>query len=720
MMHHKKSQTHFRACCLCEAMCGLEIAVEDGEIRSIRGDRADPFSRGHICPKAVALQDIQNDPDRLKHPLRRTPTGGWQRCSWKAAFDEAGERLLAVQQKYGRDSVGVYLGNPVAHNYGALLYGPPLYRTLRTKNKFSATSVDQLPHHLAASLMFGHQMLLPIPDLDRTQFLFMLGANPTVSNGSLMTAPGIRRRLEELGRRGGRLVVVDPRRSETASNADQHLFIRPGTDALLLVALLRILFEEGLDRPGRVGEFTDGLATVRQLVADVPLERIAAVTGIADDDVRALARDFASASSAVCYGRLGVSTQRFGGLCQWLINLLNIVTGNLDRPGGVMFCRPAVDLVARTGRGGFGRWTSRVRALPSFGGELPSATMAEEMLTDGPGQIRALLTVAGNPVLSTPNGCRLERALGGLDFMVSIDPYLNETTRHAHLILPPTGPLERDHYDLAFHALAVRNTTRYSPPLFEPEPDSRHDWQILDTLRRRLDKGPVPRRVVRWIASKLGPRRMLSLGLRSGPYGSGLNLFGRGLTLSKVADAAHGIDLGPLQSCLPDRLVTPDKRIHLAPEEFVNDLQRALKLLDDAPQSVAGEGTLLLIGRRQLRSNNSWMHNYSRLMGGRERCTLLMHSKDAQRIRVLSGQQVNVTSRVGRIEVPVEITDDIMPGVVSLPHGWGHHRKGTRLTTAQQHPGASINDLTDDQQVDDLAGTAAFNPVPVSVEPQPE
>jgi anaerobic selenocysteine-containing dehydrogenase len=719
MMDRKKSQTHYRACCLCEAMCGLEIASEDGEIRSIRGDRADPFSHGHICPKAVALQDIQNDPDRLKQPLRRTSAAGWQRCSWEAAFNEAGERIRAVQRTHGRDSVGVYLGNPVAHNYGTLLYGPLLYRCLRTKNKFSATSVDQLPHHLAASLMFGHQMLLPIPDLDRTQFLLMFGANPTVSNGSLMTAPGIRRRLEALGRRGGRLVVVDPRRSETASIADQHLFIRPGTDALLLLALLQVLFEENLDRPGRVGGFTDGLAAVRQLVADIPRERTAAVTGIGAEDIRSLARDFASASSAVCYGRIGVSTHPFGGLCQWLINLLNIVTGNLDRPGGAMFPNPAVDLLARTGRGGFGRWTSRVRALPSFGGELPSATMAEEMLTDGPGQVRALLTVAGNPVLSTPNGGRLDEALGGLDFMVSIDPYLNETTRHAHLILPPTGPLERDHYDLAFHALAVRNTTRYSPPLFEPETDSRHDWQILDALRRRLDRGPAHLRAGRWIVSKLGPRWLLSFGLRSGPYGTGLNPFGRGLTLNRVAGAKHGIDLGPLLSCLPDRLCTPDSRIHLAPEEFTNDLPRALKLLEDAPESSVGNSTLLLIGRRQLRSNNSWMHNYSRLMGGRERCTLLMHPDDALRLEVRNGQQVMVSSRVGRIEVPVEITDDIMPGVVSLPHGWGHNREGTRLTTAEQHPGASINDLTDDQQVDDLTGTAAFNPVPVSVVPQP-
>jgi anaerobic selenocysteine-containing dehydrogenase len=698
-------------------MCGLEIAVENGEIRSIRGDREDPFSRGHICPKAVALQDIQSDPDRLKQPIRRTAVGEWQEISWGAAFDEVEQRLRAVQKTHGRDAVAVYLGNPVAHNYGALLFGPPLYRTLRTKNKFSATSVDQLPHHLAASLMFGHQLLLPIPDLDRTQFFLVLGANPAVSNGSLMTAPGVRRRLEELARRGGRLVVVDPRRTETANMADQHLFIRPGTDALLLLALLQVVLDEGLERPDRIGGFAEGLETVRELVAGCPPERVAGVTGIAADRIRSLARDFAAAPSAVCYGRLGVSTQRFGGLCQWLINLLNIVTGNLDRPGGAMFTKPAVDLLSRAGRGGFGRWTSRVRGLPSFGGELPSAAMAEEMLTDGPGQIRALLTVAGNPVLSTPNGHRLDEALDGLEFMVSIDLYLNETTRHANLILPPTAPLERDHYDLAFHALAVRNTTRYSSPLFEPEPDARHDWQILDELQRRLDTGSVTRRAGRWLASRLGPRRLLDLGLRTGPYGSGFNPFGDGLSLRKVAAAAHGIDLGPLRSCLPGGLRTSSKRIQLAPEEFVNDLPRALQLLDENTERPPEDGSLLLIGRRHLRSNNSWMHNYRRLMGGRERCILLMHADDALRLRVETGQRVAVESPVGRIEVPVETTDEMMPGVVSLPHGWGHHRSGTRLTTAQQHPGASINDLTDDQRVDLLAGTAAFSGVAVRVTP---
>jgi anaerobic selenocysteine-containing dehydrogenase len=402
---------HYRACSLCDAICGIQITVQDGNIVSIRGDREDPFSKGHICPKAVALQDIHNDPDRLKQPVRRTPGGDWQRLSWDAAFDETAKRLHLVQSTHGRDAVSVYVGNPAVHNYGTMLFGPPLYRALRTKNQFSASSVDQLPHHVAASLMFGHQLLIPVPDIDRTQFMLVMGANPAVSNGSLMTAPGVRQRLKELRRRGGRLIVIDPRRTETADLADHHLFIRPGADALFLMAMLNVIFTEDLSRPGRLAEVTDSIDTIHDVVADVPPERVAAPTGIAPEEIRDLARQFAATSPAVCYGRLGVSTQEFGGLCQWLINVLNIVTGNLDQPGGAMFTTPAVDLLPKTGRGSYGRRKSRVRSLPSFGGELPVAALAEEILTEGTGRVRALVTIAGNPVLSTPNGVQLERGL---------------------------------------------------------------------------------------------------------------------------------------------------------------------------------------------------------------------------------------------------------------------------------------------------------------------
>jgi anaerobic selenocysteine-containing dehydrogenase len=560
--------------------------------------------------------------------------------------------------------------------------------------------------------MFGHKLLLPVPDIDRTDHLLMLGANPLVSNGSMMTAPGIARRLEALRRRGGRLVVVDPRRSETARVADRHHFIRPGTDALLLAALLQVIFEERLERPGRLADLCSPLDEVRRLTAAFEPERVAAATGVAAGEIRTMAREFAAASAAVCYGRTGVSIQIFGGLCQWLINLLNIVTGNLDRPGGAMFTKPAVDLVAQTGRGSLGRRRSRGRGLPEFGGELPVAALADEILTPGEGQVRALLTVAGNPVLSTPDGGRLDEALRQLDFMVAVDFYLNETTRHADLILPPTSALEHDHYDLVFNLLAVRNVARYSPALFAPGPDTRHDWQIFAALERRLDDGPWAGRLKRRLAAALGPRAALDLGLRFGPHGSGWNPLGGGLSLTKLERAPHGLDLGPLEPCLPARLRTKDRRIELVPEALAADLPRLEASLEAA---AAGPG-LLLVGRRDLRSNNSWMHNLPRLMGGRDRCTLHMHPEDVARLGLEGVERVTVVSRSGRIEAPLEPSDELMPGVVSLPHGWGHDRPGTRQTVAAGRPGVSANDVTDAQVVDPLCGNAVLNGVPVRVE----
>ncbi len=709
-------KVHYRACPLCEAICGLAITVEDGRISSIRGDRDDPFSQGHICPKAVALKDIHEDPDRIRHPLRRTPAGQWERIEWKAALDETADRLAATQNARGRDAVGVYLGNPSAHNWGTMLYGPPLWRVLHTKNRFSATSVDQLPHHLAAFLMFGHQLLLPIPDIDRTQFLLVIGANPVVSNGSLMTAPGFSRRLKALRERGGEMVVVDPRRTETARLADRHHFIRPGTDALLLMALIHTVFSEDLADPGQLAAITGSLDEVGNLAAAFPPERVAGVTGIPAEDIRTLARDFAGAPSAVCYGRLGVSTQEFGSLCQWLVNVLNIITGNLDRPGGAMFTRPAVDLLSTVGPGSVGRWSSRVRGLPAFGGELPSSALAEEILTHGEGRIRSLMTVAGNPVLSTPNGEQLDRALAGLDFMVSVDLYLNETTVHAHIILPPTGPLEHDHYDLVFNLLAVRNVARYSAAIFDPEPGAHHDWQIFEQLRRRLDRRPIGARVRARLSSLLGPRRMVGLGVRTGPYGSGLRPFGGGLTFRQLEGAAHGMDLGPLEPCLPKRLRTKDQRIHLAPAPLVEDVARLRVAMDLAPRLEASKSGFLLIGRRHLRSNNSWMHNFERLVRGRQRCTLLIHPADAGKLAVTDGDRVAISSRVGHVETVAEVSDEVMPGVVSIPHGWGHHREGVRLSIAARHPGASINDITDETVVDSVIGTSVLNGIPVQIE----
>ena len=697
-------------CMLCEAVCGLAVELEGAEVKSIRGDADDPFSRGHICPKAAAIGDVQADPDRIREPQRREG-GRWRAVSWKDALEEAGERLAAVQRKHGRSAVGLYVGNPTVHSYSAILGVPFFSRALGSRARFSATSVDQLPQMLAALEMFGHQLLLPVPDVDRTSFFLMLGANPLASNGSLMTAGGISRRLDELRGRGGKLVVVDPRRTETAAAADQHLAIRPGTDALLLLAMLQVLFEEGRTGLGRLATFSDGLPLLRQAAARFPPERVAQRTGIEAGTTGELARAFAAAPSAVAYGRVGTSTQEFGGLTAWLLVALNAVTGNLDREGGFMFTSPAADMVgvsSRTGdRGHFAAWRSRVRGLPEFGGELPAATLAEEIDTEGKGRIRALVTFAGNPVLSTPNGARLDRALSGLEYMVSIDVYRNETTRHANLILPTSFGFERDHYDLVFYALSVRNAARYVKALVPAPPGVRGDFEVLLDLALSLRRRGGGRRGRMLGASLraarlLGERRLLDLMLRFGPHR---------LSLRKLLREPHGIDLGPLRPVLPARLCTPSKRVQLAPALFLRDLDRLEAHLAQAPAE------LVLIGRRALRSNNSWMHNSLRLVKGPPGCVLLMHPEDAAERGLTSGSRARVASRVGSVEVPVGITADLARGVVSLPHGWGHTRDGAALGVASAHAGASVNDLTDEQSVDALSGNAAFSGVPVEVTP---
>ena len=712
---------HHRTCHLCEAMCGLVIETRDGSIEKIRGDESDPLSRGHLCPKAVALQDLHHDPDWLKRPLRRRGKD-FEEISWDAAIDEAATRLHEIQRAHGRSAVAMYQGNPVVHNHGALIFGQLFARTLGSHSNFSATSVDQLPQMLAGLLMYGHQLLMPVPDIDRTQHFLILGANPLASNGSLMTAPGMRKRLSDLRARGGRVILVDPRRTETAAYADVHLAIRPETDALFLLALIHTLFEEKLTSPGPLTAFTDGIDDLARIVRDWSPEVVADVVGVNADAIRKEAREFASSPAAVCYGRVGISTQSFGGLASWLMNAVNVITGNLDRAGGFMFTRPAIDVVALASRAGlkgrFGKYRSRVRGAPDFGGEWPVATLAEEIETEGKGQIKALVTLGGNPVLSSPNGGRLERALSGLDFMVSIDPYVNETSRLATLILPPASPLTRDHYDLVFHILAVRNTAKYSPALFEKPADARHDWEILlalsEGLARKRGGDGVAARLTRSAMGRLGPRGVIGMLLRFGPHGSGLNPFGGGVSLGKLERQVSGVDLGPLTPSLAERLGNPSKRISLAPKAFVDDLPRLREWMRGA--GARGE-SLTLIGRREVRSNNSWMHNSERLMKGADRCTLLMHPKDAQARGLADGQTVRITSRSGEVAAPVAITDAIREGVVSMPHGFGHGRAGVRLSVASAHAGASFNDLADDLRTDTLCGTAAFSGTPVEVTP---
>ena len=702
-------KTHYRACHLCEAICGLEIKVDGNEIVSIRGDKNDPLSRGHICPKAIALRDLHEDPNRLRRPVKKVVAEDgaidWQEISWDEALDTTAATLAKIIQRDSVHAVGIYMGNPSVHNYGMLTHQGALFSLIRTNNRFSATSVDQLPHHLTSLWLFGHKLMFPIPDIDRTDYFLMLGANPIASNGSIWTVPDVRKRIKALKKRGGKLVVIDPRRTETAQLASEHHFIKPGTDALFLLALLNTLFAESLVNPGALSDFVTGLDTVGAAVAEFTPELAAQHSGIAADTIRSIARDLATAEAGICYGRMGVSTQAFGALCQWLIQIINIATGHLDKPGGSMFTTPAVDQVATVGRGGFGRHRSRVRNLPEFDRELPAAALAEEITTEGEGQIRALFTGAGNPVLSTPNGRQLDTALDQLEFMVSLDPYINETTRHADIILPPTSSLEHDHYDLAFHTNAMRNTARMNEAIFDKPEGSLHDWEIFNELGKRLSA----------LLDQPGrelppPDQIIALGLQMGPYSSDRENEHE-LTLDKLRQHPSGIDLGPLQSQLPERLLTAEKQIDCATPEPLADLERLRTSLDQ------DDGKLRLIGRRDVRSNNSWMHNFHRLVKGKDRCTLLIHPDDMLKQGIDDKSWVTVKSRAGEVRLKAQTCEDIMPGVVSIPHGWGHDRNGIRTDIAREHAGVSCNDITDELALDALSGNAALNGIPVEVHP---
>jgi anaerobic selenocysteine-containing dehydrogenase len=651
----------------------------------------------------VALKDIHEDPDRLRKPVKRirTAAGAYQHVEidWPEALDLAAGALAATIERHGVDAVGAYFGNPSVHNYGMLTHQRNLFRHIRTRNRFSATSVDQLPHHLVSLWCFGHMLLHPIPDVDRTHYFLMLGANPLASNGSIWTVPDVRRRLKDLKARGGKLVVVDPRRTETAELATEHVFIRPGTDAAFLLAMIHVLFRDDLVSPGPLAAFTDGLEEIGVAVVELTPEWAAPLTGIPAASIERIAHDLANAEAGICYGRMGVSTQAFGALCQWAIQVINVATGHLDKPGGSLFTRPAMDQVVNTGPGGFGRFASRARGLPEFNYELPAATMADEIRTPGEGQIRLMFTGAGNPVLSTPNGRALDEALEELDFMISVDPALNETTRHADVILPPSSPLEHDHYDIAFHNLAIRNTARYNPAVFDKPEEAMHDWEIFSALGERLaallNLEPMPSHP---------PDRLVDAALRGGPYGDDTEWQ---LSIDKLKAHPSGIDLGPLEPSCPERLQTPGQRIQLAIPEVLEDIQRFTRETSTLDEHYR------LIGRRHVRDNNSWMHNHHRLMKGKPRCQLLMNPDDVEKEGWKPGMWVTIKSRVGSIEAELAASDEMMPGVVSLPHGYGHGQAGTRGQIASRHAGISCNDITDEQYVDQLSGNAAVNGVSV-------
>lgn len=711
-------QTVHKTCNLCEAMCGLRIDVRDNEVVRIEADPDDPLSLGAICPKAVGLDQIQRDPNRLRQPVRRT-SSGFRAIPWEEALDETADRLAEIQRAHGNDAVGSYLGNPGAHNFGVIMSLTALYAAIQSRNRYSASSLDQNPKHASSILLYGNFLRIPVPDVDRTQFLLVMGANPLVSNGSLMTAPGFARRLRALRERGGKLVVVDPRRSETAQAADAHLFIQPGRDPLLLASMISVVLGEGLGRPSHLDRFVDGRDALESAVSPFAPEDVEADLGIDASVVRGLARDFASSQSAVCYARIGTCTSPYGTLTSWLVDVLNLMTGNLDRTGGSMFPRPAVDLpglAEKRGGGNFGTWRTRVRNAPSFNDEQPTACLAEEILEPGPGQIRGMLTIAGNPCLSAPNGPALARAFGSLDFYAAVDFYVNETTRFADIILPPMWSLEHDNYEALFHGFAVRNTAKYSPKVIEPEPGQRDDWDILTQLAVRLaaaKRTGLARSLLRGLAGHVpASRSVLDWGLRIGPHGDHFAPWRKGLRLSDLEDRPSGIDLGPLERQLDLLLDRSKKRIDLAPRLMLDELAR---LRDHGARIETREDELLLIGRRDMRTNNSWFHNIALSTKGKDRCTLRMNPADAEKRSLSEGERVVVRSRVGEVVAPLEIREEMMPGVVSLPHGWGHDAPGLELDVASAHPGVSCNDLVDESVIEPVVGNAVFNGVPVSV-----
>jgi anaerobic selenocysteine-containing dehydrogenase len=732
-------------------------------VTAIRGDREDVFSHGFICPKGFALKELHEDPDRVRTPLLRRADGSFEAVSWDEAFAFIHSRLTPILDE-DRNAVAVYLGNPNAHLLDNMLYGKVLLRALGTRNIYSASTVDQFPKQMASALMFGTGTTVAVPDVDRTEYMLVLGANPLASNGSLMTAPDMRGRLRALRARGGKLVVLDPRRSRTAEEADEHHFIRPGTDAHFLFALVHVLFDEGLADPGeRLEDLIDGLEPVRAEAEAFSPEAVAPVCGIAPDTIRRIARELAGAERAVVYGRIGTCTQEFGTLASWLVDVLNVLTGNLDREGGAMFPLGAAghsNAAGTPGRGRgahFGRWASRVRGLGEIFGELPVSALAEEIDNPGEGRIRALITMAGNPVVSTPNSDRLDAALGELDLMISLDVYVNETTRHADVILPGPSPLRRSHYDLALYLFAVRNVAHYSPPSLDPDPEILPEWETLLRLAgiaagmgpapntAAIDDGVIgmliqrevatpespvfsrePAELLDALSSRVGPERMLDLMLRTGPYGDGFGARDGGpqLTLEKLEAAPHGIDLGPLAPRLPEALRTASGMIELAPEPIMDDVAR-LRAALAAPVNGNGNGNghgtngdgLVLIGRRQLRSNNSWMHNLPVLVKGKPRCTLHVHPDDAARLALIDGEEASVRSRTGTVTAQVEVTDAIMPGVVSLPHGWGHDRAGAVQRVAAGNAGTNSNVLADEQIIDVPSGNAVLNGIPVELAP---
>jgi anaerobic selenocysteine-containing dehydrogenase len=733
-------ERHIRTCPLCEAMCGLEIHVEDDRVALIRPDRDDVWSKGFVCPKGTTLGHLHQDPDRLRVPMVKTG-GRWEEVGWEQAFDRCQELIHGVLDRHGKEAVTCYIGNPTAHNFSLGRY-VGLFVGLSGLPIYSAGTVDQWPKNVSCLLMYGSMWWIPAPDIQRTSYWLVMGANPHASQGSLLACPDVVGEIDRIRERGGKVVVVDPRRTGTADRADEWVPILPGTDAAFLLALCHVLFADGLVRLGELEDVVNGVDELRSIVADFPPERVAAACHIPAEAIRRIAHDIAAAPSAAVYGRIGLCNQEFGTLASWLIDVVNILTGNFDRPGGLMFGNPVAwglsSLPDPQWADGvtFGRWRSRVRGAPEVLGQFPVSCLSEEIATPGPGQIRALITIAGNPVISSPEAARLDEALPLLDCMISVDNYLNETTRHADVILPGLSALEQPHFDDLITMWAARSIGNFSPAIFPPPPDRPREWEILARLAAlvagmkndeidvgELDdgyfgalceaKGVDPGEVMARYDHR-GPERLLDLQIRTGPFGDRYGEVPDGLTLDAFRERPHGIDMGPMVPRLRELLSTPSGRVELAPPYITADVPRMAERVD-ATGAATQDGALLLTSRRHVRSNNSWMHNVRVLVRGKDRCTLLIHPEDATRLGLEDGALAKVSSEAGSLEVAAEVSDEMMPGVVSLPHGWGHDKPGTRMSVAREHAGVNNNLLAPGGLLDPLSGNAAVNGIPVEV-----
>lgn len=706
----------YRTCHLCEAMCGLEISIKDNAVVKIKGHKEDIYSKGHICPKGVALKDLHEDPNRLKQPVKKT-ANGWEKISWNEAFDIVEQNIKKIRKKYGNDAIATYTGNPTVHNTGTALYLYDTINAINTKNRYASHSLDSVPVFVVNQLMFGHAMLAPVPDIENLAYFLIIGGNPMASNGSFMSTPNIAGKLKSIQKNGGKVVVVDPRKTETAKKASEHYFIVPESDILFLSAIINELFKRDAVKDSRVLSFTNDLDVLREITKSYSIETVAPLTGMKPAHIRQIVDDLLKHENPVVYGRLGINIQSYGTLCQWLVHCINILLGSMDRKGGLLFTLPAIDYVTLMAHESkMYRYKSRVGQYEEIVGEFPSATLADEILTEGEGQVKALMTIAGNIARSVPNSELVEKALGQLDFMVAVDMYINETTQYADVILPPAVGLETLHYSFVLHMVATRNTSKYSEPPLPISGEQRYDWQIMAELQRRLFDGPILKRLLSNFMSRLKPETKLDLALRTGPYGvwGGRKFKKNGLTLKYLKKHIEGVELAEMRPVFPKRLFTKDKKIALVPELFLREFKKIEALLEakDSSKNIHG---MKLIGRRHLRSNNSWMHNLPLLVGGSRKCTALVHPKDAETYGIETDQLVEVYNEFGSIKLPAEVTADIMKGTICIPHGWGHHAENAQMDVANKNSGTNVNLLMDHKRLDKLSSNMAFSGQQVSI-----